>query len=123
MTALHVPQTVIGSISVKSKNQGISFRVNGKSTSCSTGELSKEDKVAFMDLQDTVCDMLISPIDEEMPVIKEVKSEVDKKPPSQRMRGVLYVLWEQNPEGYKVFNTYYENKMEAIIEHLKGKIQ
>lgn len=115
MTALHVPQTVIGSISVKSKNNGISFKV-------STGELSKEDKVAFMDLQDVVCDMLISPIDIEFPEIKEIKSEVDKKPPSQRLRGVLYVLWEQNPEGYKVFNTYYENKMEGIIEHLKGRI-
>ena len=115
MSAIHVPEVVIGAIRVKAKNQGLTFSI-------STGELSKEDKVAFMDLQDVVCDILISPIDIEFPTIKEVKSEVDKKPPSQRLRGVLYVLWEQNPEGYKVFNTYYENKMDAIIEHLKGKI-
>ena len=116
MTALHVPQTIIGSISVKAKNQGISFRV-------STGELSDDGKLEFMKLQDTVCDMLISPIDEEMPVIREIKSEVDKKPLSQRLRGVLYVLWEQKNEGHKGFSTYYETKMEGIIEHLKGKIE
>lgn len=115
MTAIHVPQTIIGSISVKAKNQGISFKVT-------TGELSKEDKVVFMDLQDQACEMLITPLDSESKDIKEVKSEVDKKPPSQRLRGVLYVLWEQNPEGHKGFNTYYETKMEGMIEHLKGKI-
>ena len=44
------------------------------------------------------------------------------KPPSQRLRAVLYRLWEQTPEGYKVFNDYYIAKMEIMIEHYKGKL-
>jgi len=44
------------------------------------------------------------------------------KPPSQRLRAVLFRLWEQTPEGYKVFNDYYIAKMEIMIEHYKGKL-
>ncbi len=113
---IHVPQTIIGSISVKAKNQGISFKVT-------TGELSDTDKLEFMKIQDMACEMMITPLDNESPDIKEVKSEVDKKPPSQRMRGCLYILWQQKPEGHATFTSYYENKMEAIIEHLKGKME
>lgn len=45
------------------------------------------------------------------------------KPPSQRLRAVLYRLWEQKPEGYKAFNDYYIAKMEGFIEHLKAKLE
>ena len=44
------------------------------------------------------------------------------KPPSQRMRAVLYRLWEQSPEGYKVFNDFYMMQMEKIITHFKNKL-
>jgi len=44
------------------------------------------------------------------------------KPPSQRLRAVLYRLWEQAPEGYKVFNDFYIAKMETLIEHFKDKL-
>ena len=44
------------------------------------------------------------------------------KPPSQRLRAVLYRLYEQQPEGYKVFNDFYISKMEALIEHFKNKL-
>ncbi len=115
MTAIQIPQTQIGRITARAKNQGVLFSV-------STGSLSDPDIIEIFKLQDMTCSMLIAPVDEENPNIKEIKSEVDKKPPSQRLRGVLYVLWEQNPEGHKGFNTYYEVKMEGIIEHLKGKI-
>jgi hypothetical protein len=43
------------------------------------------------------------------------------KPPSQRLRAVLYKLWEQTPEGYKVFPDLYNAKMEVLIEHFKTK--
>jgi len=44
------------------------------------------------------------------------------KPPSQRLRAVLYRLWEQTPEGYKVFNDFYLAKMETLINHFKDKL-
>jgi len=42
------------------------------------------------------------------------------KTPSQRLRGVLYVLWSEKKEGE--FNSFYVKKMEEIIEHFKGKL-
>jgi hypothetical protein len=44
------------------------------------------------------------------------------KPPSQRLRGVLYRMWEQQPEGYTAFNDYYVSHMEQLIEHFKGRL-
>lgn len=44
------------------------------------------------------------------------------KPPSQRLRAVLYRMWEQAPEGYKTFNDYYVSQMEKLIEHFKGRL-
>jgi len=52
----------------------------------------------------------------------KVEFEDTGKPPSQRLRAVLYRLWEQTPEGYKVFNDFYMAKMEKLIEHFKEKL-
>jgi len=52
----------------------------------------------------------------------KVEYEDGGKPPGQRLRAVLYRLWEQTPEGYKVFNDYYIAKMETLIIHFKGKL-
>ena len=57
--------------------------------------------------------------------------EFDTKTPAQRMRGVLYRLWEQtspkekNEEGttqYVEFELFYKRKMNEIINHLKSKL-
>lgn len=60
----------------------------------------------------------------EMEEIDKLKVEFNDtgKPPSQRLRGVLYKLFEVNPEGYKTFNDYYTSKMEVLIEHFKTKL-
>lgn len=114
--AIHLPSAVIGSITAKSKNNGVSFRI-------STPELNKDELGVIFDLQDQIVDLLIQPSDAEFPDIVTVKSEVDAKTPSQRIRGVLFVLWKQNQEGHKEFSTYYQQKMGAIIDHLKSKIE
>ena len=44
------------------------------------------------------------------------------KPPSQRLRAVLYKLYEVDKEGYKAFNDYYIAKMEQLIDHYKNKL-
>ncbi len=44
------------------------------------------------------------------------------KTPSQRMRNVLYILFNQASEGYENFNDYYRAKMDKFIESLKSKI-
>lgn len=61
---------------------------------------------------------------QELEEIDKLKVEYSDtgKPPSQRLRAVLYRLWEQAPEGYKVFNDFYMARMEILIEHFKGKL-
>lgn len=44
------------------------------------------------------------------------------KTPSERMRNVLFILFQQSAEGFTDFNSYYRFKMDAIITHLKAKI-
>lgn len=44
------------------------------------------------------------------------------KTKSQRLRGVLYRLWEQNKKGYEVFDDFYNYYMEKIINHYKNHI-
>jgi hypothetical protein len=47
----------------------------------------------------------------------------NEKSDSQRMRNVLFRLWEQNKEGYEDFNLYYKYRMNKIIEFLKSKLE
>jgi hypothetical protein len=54
------------------------------------------------------------------------ESKVDEtigKTQSQRLRGVLYRLWQQDNEGYKNDRLHYDSKMDEIINHFKGKLQ
>lgn len=46
----------------------------------------------------------------------------NQKSQSQRLRNVIYRLWEQNHGGYDDFELYYKNKTEKIIEWLKEKL-
>jgi len=61
----------------------------------------------------------------EMEEIDKLKVEFDDtgKPPSQRLRAVLYRLWEQKPEGYEISEDYYRAKMEKLINHFKNKLE
>ena len=55
---------------------------------------------------------------EEIDKLKVEYSDVGK-PPSQRLRAVLYRLWQQTPEGYKTSEDHYLAKMESIMNTLK----
>lgn len=75
-----------------------------------------------------------SPVQKEMVQLVETagqEAEFETKTPSQRMRNVLYRLWEKEqptevgPDGgtqYVEFDLYYRRKMNNIIEHLKTKL-
>jgi hypothetical protein len=61
---------------------------------------------------------------EQVDLINNLRSDyVDTaKSQAQRMRNVLFVLWQQNSEGYLDFNLFYEFKMEGFIKYLKSKL-
>ena len=102
---------------------GFSSKVDGSlSFRGTTPELSTPEKIAVMNLQGLLCEMLVFPKDERDAEIVEVKHEMDHKSPSQRMRAVIFLLWKEAHED-SVFEQYYQRKMEALIEWLKSKLK
>jgi hypothetical protein len=44
------------------------------------------------------------------------------KTPSQRLRGVLYVLYQKDNEGFDTFTRFYDHHMEKLLKHYKDKL-
>lgn len=93
----------------------VGYRVN-------TPELSTEEKAAIFDLQNQNVEILISPFQKKEEGVLKIAKEMDIKSPSQRMRSVLFLLWKQDKGGFESFETFYEVRMNALIEKLKEKI-
>lgn len=47
----------------------------------------------------------------------------ESKTPSQRLRNVLYRLWEQDQRGYEDYNLYYRYMMGRIIDRYKQELE
>ena len=58
----------------------------------------------------------------ELEQIDKVEPELNNRTQSQRIRAVLYLLHQQNAEGFNSFDEYYKSKTEKYIEHLKSKL-
>jgi len=41
---------------------------------------------------------------------------------SQRLRGILYVLFKENGKGHDSFDSFYSQHMEKLIQHFKDKL-
>lgn len=89
--------------------------------SLTTPELTTNEKAIFMDLQGVNCDMLITPLDENVETEK-INKEMDTKTPSQRLRAVLFVFYQQANET-KSFEEFYKEKMEKFIDIVKSKLE
>lgn len=101
---------------------GFSTKVDGSlSVRATTPELNTVEKIAFMDLQGLLCEALIFPKEEREAEVVEVRHEMDHKTPSQRMRGVLFLLWKQEREDIP-FETFYSQRMESMLDWLKRKL-
>ncbi len=89
-----------------------------------TQELCGEDKAELMSLHEKMGVFVFSESDiqeEDIKNLPEVKIERGEKTPSQRLRGILYRLWEQE-KTYKTFDDYYRSWMSNLIESLKEKL-
>lgn len=86
-----------------------------------TPELSTEEKVAMMSLQNVLCEVLMFPKDEKDVDVLRVEKEVVHRSPSQRLRSVIFLLWKQAKEELP-FEVYYSAAMEKIINHFKSKL-
>jgi hypothetical protein len=92
-----------------------------------TQELSPGKASELFSMMNRLTMTYISPKDsidqKEMDQVDKVDPELGGKTQSQRIRNVLYKLYEQGNEGFKDFETYYKSKTNAYIDHLKAKIQ
>lgn len=62
---------------------------------------------------------------DEIEAIEALEAEfVDdkKKTSSQRLRAVLYRVWQEDDKGFDKFNSFYLSEMERVIEHFKSKL-
>lgn len=89
-----------------------------------TQELSHEDETEVMRLKKQLGHFVFSVSDviKEEDIPKEQLEFKNDKSPGQRLRGVLFRLYEQNSMGHKEFESFYRSKMELIIESLKEKL-
>lgn len=90
-----------------------------------TRELSGTDVAKLFDLRNSEAWMILSPseMSEEDVKLPTEKADpaVGTKTPSQRLRAVLYRLWEQSRGGTD-FESYYRVKMEGLIDQLKERL-
>lgn len=91
-----------------------------------TNELSPGKAGELFSLRNKVAMMYLSPKEvitqQELKQVDMIDADIQGKSQSQRIRAVLYLLHQQNPEGFDDFADYYRNKTEKFIEHLKSKL-
>lgn len=91
-----------------------------------TQELSPSETGAVFNLNQDFCYFGIKQepfTKDEEDTIDNLKTDYENlKTPSQRLRGILYVLYNQDNKGYKDFTTYYVAEMDRICEHFKSRL-
>ena len=87
-----------------------------------TQELSPDEMAILFSLKNKIGWFLFKeqPIKEEDLEVPEVDIEVGEKTPSQRLRAILYVIWEKS-KPTSTFDEFYRQKMEMLINWLKEK--
>lgn len=118
MKTFQIPAGLEGYRSLKDRTLKLTFE---------TGEMSPEQMANIHYSLNKVGYLAFSPdpfATHELEEIDKLKVEFDDtgKPPSQRLRAVLYRLFEQSPEGYGTFNDFYNARMEKLINHFKDKL-
>jgi len=61
---------------------------------------------------------------QELEAIESLEADYEDKGKTagQRLRGVLYVSFIHNAEGFETFSRYYDHQMEKLITHFKNKL-
>ena len=118
MNGLMIPAIVNSIRSLRDGSVSVNIETQ-EMTPAKAGELfSFRGKVilAYLSPKETITQKELDQID-------AIDPEFEGKTQSQRIRAVLFKLFQQNPEGYKDFDQYYKVKTEKYIDHLKSKIE
>ena len=112
MKTLSTPLVITGIRSKVDRSLGLT---------CSSPELSTEERALFMELQGLNLEAIFRPT-EEKSELQEVKGDMQGKSPSTRLRNVIFVFWKQKGEQGE-FESFYKQKMEGFIEKVKSLIE
>lgn len=121
---------MIDFILLEAQLDNIATRADGTlKVTLGTQELPPEMSAKLFALHRQHAHVLISPHGigkDQIDIVKDMavvtpKPTVRGKSPSQRMRNVFFVYWEQN--GSKGdFDDFYEEEMDKVINHYKSKL-
>lgn len=113
MKAIKVPATLDGVSTLKDGSMSLRFH---------TQELVAEDKIAIINFVQGF-GWLLFDTHESIDVPKESPHrEAGEKTPSQRLRSVLYVLWQKRYSDIP-FDTWYLQQVEKIINRIKKELE
>lgn len=91
-----------------------------------TRELNSDHAAKLFELRGAEAWVLIAPTefkDEDVSLPHErADPAIGRKTPSQRLRAVIYRLWEQRNPGTD-FESYYRITLEKVIDQFKGKLE
>ena len=88
-------------------------------------ELSAEEIFTILALRNGEGWLCYAPNEDEIDIPEE-RAEIDEKTPSERLRAVLYVWFQQEVESGKyvgLFDNFKREKMEKIIQTIKSKLR
>lgn len=114
-----IPATVARISSRKDKSLLLSFDTSELPPHTAGALYAMQNSAVYLAVKETAFNAADT---EELDGLESDFVDDKKKTPSRRLRGVLYRLWEQQPEGYADYKAHYAAKMETIIEHFKNKL-
>lgn len=112
---IQVPATLEGVSTLK--DGGVSVRLH-------TQELTSEEKTVVLNQQGKFGWFLFAEqeFNENELELETIRKDVGGKTPSQRLRAVLYIAYQQSGQHDKTFEQYYAQQMERFIERVKGAL-
>lgn len=92
-----------------------------------TQELTPDESLEVMKLNGKLCfaGFKIDPFTtEESSLIDSLEGtpDLNAKSLSERLRNVLYVWWNNSPQGFKEFKNFYEHYMTKYIDNIKTRL-
>ena len=103
-------------------------RKDGSAVLCfETGELTPTDVASLHVLRNSTGVVGFSRRDslndKEIKELESIDAEIESKSKAQRLHNVLFVLFQQQPEGYSDFKQFYADRMERIIQQIRTRLE
>lgn len=116
MKPVRLPAIFSGIRSRKDRSYALSF---------DTRELGGGDAAVLLGMQQAECWLFVAPSPDALDSIEVPAAKPDagvaRKTPSQRLRAVIYIYWQQLGKPGD-FEPFYNQKLERLIEQYKAKL-